>query len=361
MRKGSIERVLMMNRIQHAFCALCVWGMMWNMGGIAQAASGGRAFEPVGKQELEKLAAPDGALAGLIARLEQTIPRKDVSAFTQFVQQDWLLDEITRPLKSPVYKASADIETAFRTGTRQSWQQNSLADEYLGQHFRFLRAQTVGGHTGLLFRAAGENGRLNFCLFTVGRGKDGRLAAYDIYVVGVGELVSDTLRRGYLQLVQSLHPSGESGRRASVYVEALPRVIEVNAARATRQHGKVLTLSSLLPEEIRHERTLMLIRLEAAENVSWDERSQAFAEWRRFHPNPMQLPFKWADYETASGRFKEAAEVLRQLNDALGGDSYVMARLGETQMLVRYQEKGAFIGGLPKSGAEVGSGLGGAR
>ena len=123
---------------------------------------------------------------------------------------------------------------AFVQGTRASWAHRSLVKDYLGHQFRFLRAHSLGGRPGLLFRSSGENGQLNYCFFSVVTAPDGSLGADDLYVVGMGEWVSDTLRRGYLTLVESLAPRGESGRRARLYLEALPRITAMQVALAKR-------------------------------------------------------------------------------------------------------------------------------
>lgn len=305
------------------------------------------------QDELTKALTPDGALQGWITRLESSISAGESNEFDAFLRSSWLLDAIMSPVHNQGHTVPADIEAAFTQGTRASWASRSLAVDYLGHQFRFLRVHSLGGRPGLLFRSAGDSGQLNYCLFSIATDQSGSLGAQDLYVVGMGEWLSDTLRRGYLTLVESLNPRGESGRRAGLYVDSLPRITEMQAALAQRDYPKVLALSSQLPTEVRQDRQILLTRLEAAEHTSLADRAKVFGEWKALHPNPEQLPLKWADFHIAAGRFSEARGVLATLNQRLGGDSYLMLRLGEIKMLANYHAAGQLIGPRPGPDAEA--------
>lgn len=307
----------------------------------------------LGEKELVAAVATGGPLGTRIESLESSIPRGETGEFDAFLKADWLIDAIVRPVHTQLKTHVPEIESAFVQGTRASWENRSLSHDYLGHQFRFLRVHTLGGRPGLLFRSAGERGQLNYCLFAVAAGPDGTLRAEDIYVVGMGEWLSDTLRRGYLTLVESLDPRGESGRRASLYVESLSEITAMQAALIRKEYPKVLALSSSLPPEVLQDRQILLTRLEAAENISLAERSRLFAEWKALHPNPEQLPLKWADFHLAAGRFEEARAVLAALNTRIGGDTYLMVRLGEIKMLAAHHAAGQRLGARPGLGASA--------
>ncbi|MFN0127075.1 MAG: hypothetical protein ACKV19_10380 [Verrucomicrobiales bacterium] len=301
----------------------------------------------LGEKELVAAVAPGGRLWSRIESLGSSIPRGETGEFDAFLKAEWLIDAIVRPVHSQLKTHVLEIESAFVQGTRASWENRSLSHDYLGHQFRFLRIHTLGGRPGLLFRSAGERGQLNYCLFAVAAGPDGTLSAEDLYVVGMGEWLSDTLRRGYLTLVESLDPRGESGRRASLYVESLADITAMQAALIRKDYSKVLALSSSLPPEVLQDRQILLTRLEAAENISLAERTRLFAEWKALHPNPEQLPLKWADFHLAAGRFEEARSVLAALNTRIGGDTHLMLRLGEIKMLAAHHAAGKMLGGRP--------------
>jgi hypothetical protein len=276
------------------------------------------------------------------------------------VRTDWLLERVTGPVEGIGLRTSPEIEAAFRSGTLNSWKNRGLAADYLGDHFKFLRVHTLAGRSGLLFRVAGDKGRLNYCLFTLATGADGVITADDVYVVGVGEFVSDTLRRGYLLLVESLNPVSASGRRAALYVDHLPQIVAVNEALAIKDYRKVLDLTGALPSALRQERSLLLMRLEAAEHTSLAERARVFEEWRALHPDALGLPLKSADFHIASGQFADAQRVLAQLNDHLGGDPYLRLRIGEARVLQRHMERLRTVGppAPSSSGAEASARIG---
>jgi hypothetical protein len=317
------------------------------------ASSTTTARRPLSLKELGGALSPDGPLRGWVDRLEASVACGDSTDFDAFLKPDWLLDSIMRPVSGQRGVSAPEIEAAFVQGTRASWANRSLSADYLGHQFRFLRVHTLGGRPGVLFRSAGENGQLNYCLLSVVTGPDGTVGADDVYVVGMGEWLSDTLRRGYLTLVESLNPRGESGRRASLYVEALPRITAMQAALGQKDYPRVLALSSLLPPEVLQDRQILLTRLEAAEHISLVERARVFAEWKSLHPNPEQLPLKWADYHIAAGQFQEARAVLTALNERIGGDSYLMLRLGEIKMLAGHHAAGRLLGGRPEQSSEA--------
>ncbi len=316
-------------------------------GGEAPPATGKAARQPLSAAQLKAAVAPDGALQSVIESLETSIPRGECGEFDAFVEAEWLLDAIIRPVNEQQGIHLPEIEAALVKGPWASWANLSLSNGYLGHQFRFLRVQTLGGRPGLLFRSAGDPGQLNYCLFAVAARPDGTLRAEDIYVVGTGEWLSDTLRRAYLTLVESLNPRGESGRRASLYVEALPQITAMQTALIRSNYSEALAFSSALPAEVLQDRQVLLTRLEAAEHLSLEDRRRTFTEWKALHPNPQLLPLKWADFHLAIGDFDEARSVLTTLNRRLGGDSYLMVRLGEIKMLASYHAAGRLLGGYP--------------
>ena len=328
------------------FCSLvhAAGGIEARLDGVSPQSSMATSRRVLTQGEIQSAIDRKGPLLDLVSRLESTISSGQSSDFDCFLKADWLLDTITRPVQAPSLSGFKEIEAAFEQGTRTSWSQLSLAADYLGHHFRFLRVHTLGGRPGLLFRSVGVQGRLNFCLFTVAVAPDGSLGADDLYVLGMSEWVSDTLRRGFLTLIESLRPRGEAGRRASLYIEALPQITAIYAAARSQDHAMVLRLSDFLPPELKQDRQILLTRLEAAEHASLEERTRVFAEWQALHPDPQQLPLKWADFQLAAGHFDEARAVLSQLNERLGGDSHLMLRLGEIKMLARHHAAGLRLG-----------------
>ncbi|MGI8603231.1 MAG: hypothetical protein ACR2OZ_09550 [Verrucomicrobiales bacterium] len=303
---------------------------------VAASAATGVDRREIGLEELrDGLEQPEGELRSMVEDLERSLPGGDDKPFNEYLNAEWLLERAT----TVVGTNEPDLQKAFCDGTRQSWKSRSLAADYSGTHFRFLRAHSLGGRSGLLFRAGGEGGALNFCMLTLARGADGKCAVDDIYVVGLSEFVSGTLRRGYITLLNSLEPAGEEGRRATAYLEHLPKIVQINTALRQKEFSRVLTLSHALPGTVRHERGILLMRLEAAEHVSMPERSKVLAEWLTQFSDEMTLPLKFADFHIAQGRMSDAERVLRALDQKLGGDSYLKLRVGEVRMLQRHADQ----------------------
>jgi len=319
----------------------------WPTGG----ADAGRRTPLTAEEMAGALADEGGSLRRVVEALEASVSRGDSGVFDSFLRAEWLLDTITRPVAQSAGRGFVEMEAAFEQGTRASWAKRSLASDYLGHHFRFLRVQSLAGRPGLLFRAAGDGGQLNYCLLTVTRDEAGRLGADDVYVAGMAEWVSDTLRRGFLTLMESLEPRGESGRRAELYIAALPVITGMQLALSEKNHQRVLSLAEGLPPELLQDRQILLTCVEAAEHHSLTERRRWFGRWMALYPDPEQLPLKWADYHTAVGLFDDARSALSQLNERLGGDSHLMLRLGELKMLARHHAAGRLLGERP--GPEV--------
>lgn len=285
--------------------------------------------QPLGKAEIESALQENKAdLQNRIRALEDSVTGGTTTEFDRFLQNDWLLDRVTGHPTQSATDVPADVVTAFRTGTLQSWKTRSMAAEYVGQFFRYQRVISLHGRSGLLFRAVGERGQLGFLLLTLAQDHTGALHADDVLPIGSGEFASDTLRRNYLTLVASLNPRGPIGRRATAYIDHLPQVLEFNHAITRGEFAAALALYDALPALVRQDRALLLGRLNAAEHVSADAYAAVFAEWQRLHPDPMSLPLKSADYFLATGRYYEAEMLLRRLDEALGGDVYVKQRLG---------------------------------
>lgn len=276
-----------------------------------------------------RLADSGNTLVGVVRTIESTITYGDPNYLKGLINTQAILDCATAGVEG---KEIDTVRKIFTDGTIQSWQGNSPANDYAGTHFHFLRPRTLGNRAGLLFRSEGESGALNYYLFVLGEKQKNVYDVRDIFVVGLNEFASDTLRRTYHHLLSSF--VGEvDGRVLSPvgadYVKHLQSIADMSRAMRGGKYAEALDLWRSLPADVQVERGVLMNRIDAAERVSAEERLAAMASWAKSFPDEMTLPLKMADYYVAKNQWADAERVIRKVIAMVGGDSRLAFQAGQ--------------------------------
>ena len=222
------------------------------------------------------------------------------------------------------------IRDLFSDSTRRTWEENGITRDFAGTNFRFLRIRTYKDRSGLLFRSAGENGSLNFFCFVLSETAPHDFRVIDIYTMGINEYASETLRRTYCHLVASL--LGEEGRQFTkdngAYVNSIEAVAAISQQLKAGAWEDVLNSAAALPPAVKSERSVLLMRLKAAENYSVTSQAKVMEDWLKAFPDEMDLPLKLAGHYTTQERWDDAERVVKRLLESTGGDARLMLQLG---------------------------------
>ena len=73
----------------------------------------------------------------------------------------------------------------------------------------------------------------------------------------------------------------------------------------------------------------MMLRIDAAEHISKEDRAAAMEAWIKVNPDEMNLPLKIADYYISENRWQDAKALLSKVVNAVGGDSRMQFQLGQ--------------------------------
>lgn len=281
-------------------------------------------------KELEK---PHSNLQSLVTELEDSVCMGDPAPFTAAVDHESIMDRATSGVAPG--DDSDRIRAMFRRGTFAAWQTMPLVQESLTKHFRFLRPRTIGNHQGLLFRSADDAGSLNYYLLVMGKTPGEEFRIRDIFVVGVNETVSKTLSRTYRHLV-SKFARGDRYRSlvadhavSDAFVDNLSKIAQMNGHFQAKDYAAVLDTYGSLPEAAKRAHKVMLMRIEASEHMGAALQRSAMGDWKTLFPGDQTLPLKFIDYYASEGDYDAAEKVVRDLDEKLGGDSYLKFRLGE--------------------------------
>jgi len=293
-------------------------------GGIRVSA---KTTELTERQLQTKLADPASGLPALVALIEKSMIGGEMWPVEEMVDQQAILERATDGVQVP---GANTMKNLFCDSTQQAWQQNGVTKDFAGTNFRFLRIRTFKNRSGLLFRSAGENHALNFFCFTLSEPTPKNYRITDIYTMGLNEFTSQTLHRTYIQLAASL--LGEPGRALTqdngAFVESLEQVAAMSQMLKAGQWREVLDAAAALPAAVQTDRSVLLIRLEAAENYSVTSRAAVLEDWLKAYPDEMELPLKLADHYLAQERWDDAERVVTRLVDLTGGDARLQLQLG---------------------------------
>ena len=280
-----------------------------------------------GTQLQAKLSDPASGLRDLVSLIEKSMITGEMSPMEDLVDLQLILDRATDGVQ---VEGASTIKDLFSDSTRQSWQQTGITRDFAGTNFRFLRVRTFKNRAGLLFRSAGENHSLNFYSFTLSEvsPKDYRIT--DIYTMGLNEYASETLHRTYLHLAASL--LGEEGRALTkdngAFADSLEKVAAVSQLLKAGQWNEVLDACAALPPAVQTDRSILLMRLQAAENYSITSRADVLEDWLKAYPDEMDLPLKLADHYLTQERWDDAERVVNSLLERTGGDARLQLQLG---------------------------------
>jgi hypothetical protein len=277
--------------------------------------------------ELVRALEENGELSDFIDRVEDSVCGGDAAPLSKSIDQDSILQRATSGV-APDRNVDR-IRAMFSRGTRSAWKQVPLAQDYMGKHFRFLRPRSLRGQEGLLFRMADEGGSLNYYLFIMGYDKGVGYRVRDIFVVGINETVSATLRRTFEHLIADLSSNHKGSEISSAFVDNLTQIARMNNAFRAKDFSSVLDIYEQLPVAAQKDHKVLLMRVEASENMDRDTLSAAMDDWAAAFPGERNLPLKYIDCYFATGKYDASARVIRSLEKELGGDSYLKFRLGE--------------------------------
>ena len=275
----------------------------------------------------ELLAGDTGPLRGFIKNLEHSLLSGDLPSAEAVVDQDAIL---TRATQHCGFEGDETVRNIFCDSTRRSWAETGVTRDYCNTRFRYLRPLTLKNRAGLLFRSSNRTGGINYALFTLLEPEPGQFRVADIFIVGLNEFLSDTLRRTWINVAAGFLGDEASQLKGvnNEYVTHINEIADMSRQMNAGQFEEALKSAKALPQSVQRERSVLLIRMEAAERVSLPERNAVYADWLAAYPDEMDLPLKLTHFYTTQNRFEDAERVLRSLMARLGDDALLKMEIG---------------------------------
>jgi tetratricopeptide (TPR) repeat protein len=256
--------------------------------------------------------------------MESAIKQGDLKAFDRLVHWAGILEKATDSLGFP-----PQHRAGFHRGVMDSLSSDKgFAAQIAGQvaaggSYKFVRVREKGGQKTVLLRLITDAG-LNYHEWLLAR-VDGKVLASDTYIYLSGELLSDTLRRSALPVAKEVSKSFIQRLTAaeSEYMKQLDLLGEMVDQLHEGRHAEVLQTYARLPEVLRREKNVLLLRHQAASKTGEDDLLKVIDDFRNYHPDDVCLDFLLIDYYALRKEHDKALEALDRLDASVGGDPHL--------------------------------------
>jgi hypothetical protein len=264
------------------------------------------------------------------ADVQQAVIARDQEALGKLIDGDAILETAMAGID-----VSPSARDGFKTGAKKSlYKEDGLINSIIkaastnteGDGYKLLHIHWVGSQKRALFRLLQGDGRgVNYHDLVLSKGPDGRVRFTDMYIYMSCELISQTFRRGFIQVAANLN-RGILTKLAgweNEFVENLPKIQQITAAVNEGRSQDALVRLKELPLELQKDKTVLLIRVRAAQQVNDTEYAAAIDDFRRYHPGDAAVDFLSIDGFTLKDQFDKALGCIDRLDKALGGDPYL--------------------------------------
>jgi hypothetical protein len=253
----------------------------------------------------------DDECQDFVERLTDAIHSDENSELHGVVDWTSIFERATADVDAPDAARREFIAGAIGTWRDQAKWAGGIANELAtGGSYELLRIHNVGQRRHALFRLLQPEMRgVSYHDYVLARRDDGVVMAVDIYVLPSGELLSDTVRRAF---------AGEHG--ADEQARAIEQLTsDVQAGR----HQQALAGFDELPSAAKRDKTLLLLRLRAAQDVDDRAYAAALSDLERYHPEDPSIDMLSIDGYLLKKQYDLALRSVGRLEKTLGGDPYL--------------------------------------
>jgi predicted Zn-dependent protease len=112
-------------------------------------------------------------------------------------------------------------------------------------------------------------------------------------------------------------------RTESAFIANLETIQLMTAAMQNGSHADVLAIYRQLPEELQLDKSMLLIRYQAAVNLGEEALTATLSDFRTHHPHDVGVDFMLIDYYVLKQDYANALQSVDRLDGAVGGDPYL--------------------------------------
>jgi hypothetical protein len=265
--------------------------------------------------------------------LEESLNDGDGSDLDEAIELDVILETATRGIDAP-----NDFKAGFTDSVRDSFKLGvEIASKIeQGGSIKLLRMREQGGQPRALFRFL-HSGGVNYQELYLTPGSDGSIRVSDVFVYLSGETLAETFRRFY---VQALALAGDDLLKAITdadqrLAEKLFSVKHLGEALQSGDAKKALAAYAEMPERLKKERIVQVLRLQACQQLEPDEYVKAIDEALALFPGDATFDLNALDAYFLKKRFDEYLSALDRLDRRLGGDPWLEVLRG-----IAHRERG---------------------
>jgi hypothetical protein len=272
----------------------------------------------------------DEEAIALAKSLERRVKAGDVSGagalFSWETVIDFATDGVPAPAKFQInFKAGAIDGLKSRNSLVTALAKSSAA----GGSYKFLHLHEKDGQKRVCFRVLTNTGGLNYHDMILLKYKDGQVRVADLYIAALGEFFSQTFRSLYLSSAaaaseNSLDRENEHDRDLT---KSAIKLKEMSDKARSGKPTEALDIYKSLPETIKGDKSVLLLRLKAANALKVTDKDKAYnaliEDFRRYHPGDPCLELINIDHYITAKQYDEVLATIDRLEKFVDGDPYL--------------------------------------
>ncbi|MBX9792537.1 MAG: hypothetical protein K2Y37_26850 [Pirellulales bacterium] len=190
-----------------------------------------------------------------------------------------------------------------------------------------LWVRTAKGRTRAMMRMLTSEGALNYHELLLAKSADDHIEAIDIYVFASGETMSQTLRRGALNVIAATKKSLVSKllEGEQDFLKHASTIGAVHQANLAGKYQEALDEYAKLPPKIQADKSLSIARIQASMHVNQDLYIASLDDFAKQFPNDPAGDLMLIDAGFLRKEFDKCLATLDRLDKRVGGDPYLNA------------------------------------
>lgn len=252
-------------------------------------------------------------------RLTLALKDSDAEAVGRLVDYELFLDHITGGLK-----LDSEVKKGFRKGFLERLSQSpaGLFTATLGQRARILKIHRDQGRTKVLVRVliGTAPAALTYLDLHLTRNAEGEVVIDDFYSYATGERISETLRRTILPVLASMSktPLQKLVGGSDVMAENFQEIVRMGQSVQAGQHKQAIDTFNALPEEVKNQKFVLLLYLQATSEQNESLYKDALTRLRTHFPGDPSMKVHEIDYFLLTRELDKVLPAIEALEEGLG-------------------------------------------